>query len=263
MERKEKAEGIIGSALKELERNDPLLCVDDRLLASLKYRDMPNYIIRPEEFSGAQMLGGSLAIFDIALELAPEGQELDFDLLFDLTKKAHEYSGFTLGVHMHDDHGEWNEETIQGMLSKIENEDVSLPGCGYDGLAHNAENPLGLSGRTVEFHKKYPNRIALFVKNGVKLAILGGNHVKVEEALAIINEEEGKTLDQVKAHELGQPTYNHDQKAFEQILGGLVKAAEEVNPKWAKNISEKGNELYLGWYKVVGNKLAGMDPVAI
>ena len=52
-----------------------------------------------------------------------------------------------------------------------------------------------------------------------------------------------------------------EQKPFEEILTALSENAGKIDLGWGKNIREKGNELYMKWYGIVGNRLAGMTPV--
>lgn len=264
MSREERAELISDEAMKPIKKVDPSRCIDDRLSdENLDYDDLPELVVKPEQASGPQMLGGAYSIFDIALETVPDDIEPDFDQVFDLTKKAHSDAGYVMGIHMGTLHGQLNKDEVKDLLEKaIQGEEVELPDCGYNGMVHSSENPLGLSQRSVEFHGKYPNRAAMFIQRGVKVAVLGGGHAQKENALAIMNNQEGMTLDSQKAHRLGQPAYNHDQKPFEEILTALADNADEIDPRWGNNIREKGKERYMELYGIVGKELAGMTPVA-
>ncbi len=253
---------ISEEGMRNLNKNHPLRCVDDRaILEGIDYDSLPDFVVKPEESAGAQMLGGSYSIFDIALELLPEDIDPEFDVLYDLTEKSHKDAGYVMGIHMDNQHDELDENAVIELLekAKVENE-TDIPGCGYNGLVHSSENPLELSERSVNFHNKYPNRAALFIQKGVKTAILGGHHAPKENALAIINTKMEQTLDTRKAIDLGQPAYNHDKPAFEEILNSLSDNANKIDPRWGENIREKGNDLYMKWYGIVANKLAGMDP---
>jgi hypothetical protein len=232
------------------------------LLAQVDYGNLPEFVVRPEETDGPQMLGGSYSIFDIALELAPEGMKTDFDLIYGLTEKAHLDAGYVMGIHMDNHHDEMSDDEIISLLNKIsEKDDTQVLGCGYDALVHAEDNPLELSEGSVVFHQRYPNRAVQFIRRGTRLSILGGQHASKDRVLAVVNSHAGETLDANKAHKLSQPAYSHDQKPFEELLNALSNNAGKIDPEWGKNIREKGNELYMKWYGVVGNRLAGMTPV--
>jgi len=261
--KEEKIAMIFKESMKPLNKNHPLRCIDDRLLAqTLDYKNLPDFVVKSEETDGPQILGGSYSIFDLALELAPKNIEVSFDLVYDLTQKAHTDSGYVMGIHMDNHHDEMDKGKIEELLSRVtEKEEVKISGCGYDSLVRSDDNPLDLSEKSVAFHKKYPNRAALFIKRGARLSILGGHHAPKEKALAVINTRTNETLDAPRAHKLDQPIYNHDQKPFEEILNALSIDAAKIDPEWGKNIRVNGNNLYMKWYTIVANKLAGMTPI--
>lgn len=263
MSREEKAELISKESLKPINKDDPSRCIDDRLPdENLDYGNLPEFIIRPENASGPQMLGGSYSIFDIALDTVPEDIEPDFDQVFDLTKKAHTDAGYVMGIHIDNHHNEMEEGEILEIFEKALMEVIDIPGCGYDKFVHSEENPLGFSDKSTRFHRKYPHRAAMFIQRGVKVAVLGGQHADKKDALAVINNEEDMTLNSQKAHRLGQPAYSHDQKPFDEIITALADNADKIDLRWGENIRNKGNERYMEWYKIIGNELAGMTPVA-
>lgn len=268
LNKKESAEQVSREALTDLNPQDPARCIDDRSISEeLDYEALPEFVIKPDQYKGPQMLGGAYSPFDIALELAPESyslDELEFDRLFNLTKSAFKKAGCVMGIHTGTLHGELSYEDIKELLeAAVAGEEVEIPDCGYNGMVNSDENPLGLSQRSVEFHKKYSGRAAKFAQKGVSVAVLGGHHAKKEEALAVINTKVGKTLDTKKAGDLGQQTYNHDKTPFEEILSALADAAGEIDIEWGNNIRGRGNEVYMKWLEVATNRLAGMDPAEV
>lgn len=255
---------ISKEAISDLVRENPIRCLDDRKLADIDYKNLPEFVVRPDETRGPQMLGGAYSPFDIALETAPVKQEINFDLIFNITEGAFSRAGYVMGIHMSDLHGEMSEHEILKLMDDIKSgRKVVTPDCGADVLANDPKNPFGFNSRSVNFHRENPKRGAEFVRRGAKIAILGGHHASIESALAIINTKPGKTLDSNKAHEIGQPAYNHDQLPFQEILQALAVEAGEIDPMWGENIRVNGEGLYMKWHRIAVNKLAGMDPIRI
>jgi hypothetical protein len=248
----------------ELDKTHPSECVDDRMLAKLNYGNLPEFVTSPELSHGPKMLGGAYSPFDIAVELAPEDIELDFDKVLEMTLSAFKDAGYVPGIHMDNHHDEKSEEELLALFQQvIGGEDIELDGCGYNGLVHNFDNPLGLSERSIAFHQKHPKRAARFIRAGVKVSVLGGNHAPKDKAYAVINCHSGKTIDSEKANQLASQTYDHDKEPFEEIIAALADNVDKIDKRWGENIRKDGIATYMNWYKVVGNILAGMDPVVI
>lgn len=262
---------IITESKKDLLPGTFDCCIDDRFLHKFEGEipeDLKEVIIETESQLGMQVPGGTLEFMAILAETATDGDEFDFDKLFDILKETHELAGFKMGVHMDNDHDELSDEEIFTLLRNAikDPQAVPLKGCGFGAFLSMDQNPLSLKERSLSFFKSI-NVISMMVSRGVRIAELAGHHAnqKDNEALAVTNKTPGTTLDQGKLAQMGIKVYGHDEDAIDNMIEIMAQVVEvKGDSAWAENIRRDGVKIERAHHLAAIRALTGMDePVEI
>lgn len=245
-------------------------CIDDRDFMDfvIDIEGLDEVLVNYQE-KGPQLLGASLAPLPLLVEIAIEtGEEIDRNFLIDVVFAAHKARDMKVTVHMDDHHGELKPEEILAMIKKVMsgNRKVKIPGCGFAGLLASKDNPLGLSPQAAEFFQENDDLVEEYVRRGVRLIVLKGNHADKGQgnAFAVRNDRPRQTLDTRKAIEQGAQAYNHDDWFLDELMQRCAEVLDGAGKgAWAQRLRERYQELNNEWLNITTNILAGMDAVAI
>ncbi len=246
------------------------VCIDDRLAHKftkpIPTEQLQEVFVTSESESGPQIPGASAGVLVAVAECAPDEKSLDFDELNTITREAHVRAGFALGVHMDNHHDEVSDDKIFEMVERaLEDPDnTDLPGCGYAGMLVNPENPLNLSARTHKFVRSL-KLVPRMLAAGSRLVELEGHHAEPDNgALAIINNQEGTTLDHDALKAAGVKVYGFDPRAVEKIMNEAVEVLEaRGETDWAENVRNKGAQVVTQHQRIAAVALTGREPVEI